>query len=206
MGSPRRSWCFWSCHVRVASDLSPGSATTSRVGCLARPLTRDGPSGSLPQSFSALPSERAMQPKPFFSSSAIILTLALLFLTMPAWAISWKPIPVPREAKQVQCVGTAVRKVCVGDEEADARFLWGEPVAEWRDKQRYVHEVYEFNFGRGGCWLDYVGPGLRIGTMRCVGLGACRNNSGDCEQRGYSLTCGARSVTRPLAASPPGTT
>ena len=95
-----------------------------------------------------------------------VLIMLTMVLAQPTWATSRKPMPLPKEAKQVPCAGSADLKVCVGFQKLDVLRLWGEPVAEWRDGQKNVHQMYDI--GGVGCWLQYAGPDLHVDTMKCI--------------------------------------
>ena len=97
-----------------------------------------------------------------------VLIMSTMVVVRPAWAVSRKPMPLPSEAKQVPCAGSADLKVCVGFQKLDVLRLWGEPVAEWRDGQKDVHQMYDL--GGVGCWLQYAGPDLHVDTIKCIGV------------------------------------
>jgi hypothetical protein len=105
-----------------------------------------------------------------------VIIVAVVLCSVPAQSLALEELKwndrnarIPDEASSVQCVGSAARKVCVGDKTAAPTHAFGYPNYYWRSKdRRYVTEVWEFNLGRSACWFEYGGGS--ISSIRCVGL------------------------------------
>lgn len=105
----------------------------------------------------------------------------LVVATLTILDASAGPDP-PASAKRIQCVGTAVRQVCVGDTASHMYDVLGtitEVEAWYADDEAPDHSdiirVFELNRGRAGCWITLTQNPKdpyadRITHIRCVGL------------------------------------
>lgn len=89
---------------------------------------------------------------------SVVLIILALAAAVGLAAAATMEIPIPAHAKEVQCVGGAVRKICVGQKEETLLGLFGTPVAWWRAQDSSKIYVYEFNRGKSGCWFRFVDP------------------------------------------------
>jgi hypothetical protein len=103
--------------------------------------------------------------------SAVILVIAgaLLFLSS-AHAANVERYP-PSDAKAVQCMGTATRKLCIGESEEKMYRVMGRghEVGSWTDEARGEFiRVFEVNRGAAGCWIRLLQSTARITSIHCA--------------------------------------
>lgn len=77
----------------------------------------------------------------------------------------------PPSAKTIPCVGTAARKVCVGDERIEVVRLLGiyAETEAWTRNGEDIR-VYELNRGRAACWFTIIQKTERVKKIQCIGL------------------------------------
>jgi hypothetical protein len=102
---------------------------------------------------------------------AVILVIPGVLLFLPsAYAANVERYP-PSDAKGVQCVGTATRKLCIGESEEKMYRVMGKghEVGSWTDEARGESiRVFEVNRGTAGCWIRLLQSTARITSIHCA--------------------------------------
>jgi hypothetical protein len=105
---------------------------------------------------------------------ALILLSASLLSVFPSIGYTAKVGPTPPEgAKVMQCIGTAARKLCVGDNMPAAYRMLGiqsEVEAYHKNTNEFIR-VMELNRGEAACWFTVGKKSEEIRRMECIGLG-----------------------------------
>ena len=98
----------------------------------------------------------------------ILATLLALFPTTKTAALDANP---PLDAKEVPCVGSATRKVCIGSTERTLYEVMGkqQEVRAWTDEARDEEvKIFEVNQGTAGCWIRLARSTARVARIQCA--------------------------------------
>ena len=101
----------------------------------------------------------------------LVLILAALLALLPAsQADALDPNPPP-DAKEVPCVGSATRRVCIGSTERTLYEVMGkqQEVRAWTDEARDEEvKIFEVNRGTAGCWIRLARSTARVARIQCA--------------------------------------
>jgi hypothetical protein len=104
---------------------------------------------------------------------ALILVVAALLSPLPSARAGTVEANPPSDAKDVPCVGSATRKVCIGSTERNMYEVMGmrQKVGSWTDEARdeYVR-IFEVNRGATGCWIRLSRSTARVTSIQCAGM------------------------------------
>jgi hypothetical protein len=102
----------------------------------------------------------------------ILLVAGLLFFASSVYAANFDANP-PSDARDVPCIGTPTRKVCIGGTERNMYEVIGQQqeVGRWTDEARDEHvRIFEVNRGAAGCWIRLSRSTSRITSIQCAGM------------------------------------
>ena len=103
---------------------------------------------------------------------ALILVVAALLSSSPSARAGTVDANPPSDAKEIPCVGSATRKVCIGSTDRTMYEVMGrqQEVGSWTDAARDEEvRIFEVNRGAVGCWIRLSRSTARVTRIQCAG-------------------------------------